>query len=102
MKPVKSRSLCVLRKKLRCLRELSGLTLQDLARDTGVSASQLCEFETGVAGLRLEKICRVEKNLLRSIRERVRRSEKLLATDQPTKTSTTSARMEGGSVGGQQ
>ena len=50
------------------MRELSGLTLQDVARDAQVSASQICEFEKGVSGLRRDKVSRVEKILLRSIR----------------------------------
>jgi transcriptional regulator with XRE-family HTH domain len=45
MKRVESRSCSALGKELRHLRELSGLTLQDVARDAQVSASQICEFE---------------------------------------------------------
>jgi len=102
MKRVESRSCSALGKELRHLRELSGLTLQDVARDAQVSASQICEFEKGVSGLRRDKVSRVKKILLRSIRERVRRSEKLLAAHAPLKINPISTRVEDGAVGGQQ
>jgi len=86
MKPIQGRSLSALRKRLRFLRQLSGLTLQELARSSGVSASQLCEFESGVAGMRPDKLCVIEKVLRRSIRARARRIGQVIAAEQADST----------------
>jgi transcriptional regulator with XRE-family HTH domain len=87
---------------LRHLRELSGLTLQDVSRDAGVSASQICEFEKGLCGLREDKVGRIEKILLRSIRERVTRSERMLAAHEPTKADPLYVHVGAGAPGGHQ
>jgi transcriptional regulator with XRE-family HTH domain len=61
MKTIQGKSLSALRKKFRFLRQLSGLTLQELSSSSGVSASQLCEFESGVAGMRPPSCVRLRK-----------------------------------------
>lgn len=82
MKPTKKSNMSALRKKLRSMHLLSGATLEDVSGISGVSASQISEFETGAAGMRGDKLRAVEKALRRLMRARARRIGQVLAAEQ--------------------
>ena len=82
MKPIEKKELAALRKRLRSFRMESGWTFQDLSLSCAVSVSQLCEFESGVSGIRRDKLAEIEKALRRALRARARRIARLLHLEQ--------------------
>jgi hypothetical protein len=51
-------------------KKLAGWTLKTLSQQAKISITQLCQFENGVNGLRLDQIQTCEKLLLRAAAER--------------------------------
>jgi transcriptional regulator with XRE-family HTH domain len=78
VKTIEKRELAALRKKLRSFRSESGWTFHDLSRRCGASVTSLCEFESGVCGMRPDKLALVEKILRRALRSRATRIARLL------------------------
>jgi transcriptional regulator with XRE-family HTH domain len=57
----------VIGRRLRVEREQQGLTLRELGRRTGVSASTICQLEQGKSWTTLETLCRLSTELRLSL-----------------------------------